>query len=566
MLWTDDIRVVVGLGKGFSFCHVSDDNCDIRTNYEWPGEEGPYRTNTVLQYDDDFENVKSWGHNALYLKPKRNKFNNDGRKRIVELFKLYLGNCSDKLKPKLPEPLTYKKAIADYLREMGKLIKETISKIWAGINFTENVLLVLTVPAEYSVTDKAIMRECIFNAGLISEKNSERLQFTTESEAVAIYCFCSGLREHILTKPGTNYMIVECADNTVEITTRKLLEENQLGEVTERTGDFCGSTFIDKKFIELLEREVGKSAVDLFSEKYYDQLQYLVQKFRQDVTLLFTGKNPDFSYEFDLANFTPALLRYATSPEKDLTEEKDWVIELDFNTVKSMFDPIIDRIIGMIHVQLNNSSGECSAIFLAGDFSQSKYLLKRVREEFGQSVENISVPNLSLAAVSRGATLYGKSLYESRNLKNMNNSKCVIVTRVLKYTFGIKVSPLCEYGDPLDRLTSDGRIHKFLRIVERKTEVTIGQEFIVENLIPICPDQTQMSFEIYYTNEQNAVYCDEPGMKLLGKLFINLPDEHLEINRSCLFYLSFGDMEIKARAFNQMNGQNYQTMFELDDY
>ena len=44
----------------------------------------------------------------------------------------------------------------------------------------ENVLLVLTVPAEYSENDKAIMRECAFKAELISDRNSGKLQFTTE--------------------------------------------------------------------------------------------------------------------------------------------------------------------------------------------------------------------------------------------------------------------------------------------------------------------------------------------------------------------------------------------------
>ena len=44
----------------------------------------------------------------------------------------------------------------------------------------ENVLFVLTIPAEYSENDKVIMRECAFKAGLISDKNSEKLQFTTE--------------------------------------------------------------------------------------------------------------------------------------------------------------------------------------------------------------------------------------------------------------------------------------------------------------------------------------------------------------------------------------------------
>ena len=60
------------------------------------------------------------------------------------------------------------------------MIKETIPQYWPGIDFMEHVLLVLTIPAEYSENDKVIMRECTFNAGLISDKCSEKLQFTTE--------------------------------------------------------------------------------------------------------------------------------------------------------------------------------------------------------------------------------------------------------------------------------------------------------------------------------------------------------------------------------------------------
>ena len=63
---------------------------------------------------------------------------------------------------------------------MIKLAKENVHKFWPGIDFMENVLIVLTIPAEYSENDKAIMRECTFNAGLISDKRSEKLQFTTE--------------------------------------------------------------------------------------------------------------------------------------------------------------------------------------------------------------------------------------------------------------------------------------------------------------------------------------------------------------------------------------------------
>lgn len=53
----------------------------------------------------------------------------------------------------------------------------------------ENILLIVTVPAEYSESDKAIMRECIFNAGLISDIHSEKLQFTTERKFNFVYVF-----------------------------------------------------------------------------------------------------------------------------------------------------------------------------------------------------------------------------------------------------------------------------------------------------------------------------------------------------------------------------------------
>ena len=51
------------------------------------------------------------------------------------------------------------------------------------LDYFKNVLLVLTVPAEFSEKSKAIMRLCSFNAGLIEENYSTNLQFTTERKS-----------------------------------------------------------------------------------------------------------------------------------------------------------------------------------------------------------------------------------------------------------------------------------------------------------------------------------------------------------------------------------------------
>ncbi|CAB5381358.1 unnamed protein product [Rhizophagus irregularis] len=219
----NNIRVVVGLDfgttyTGFAYCHVSDED-NICSNDSWNGDVGQLKTNTVLQYDNEYNNVKLWGAPALAKKKSRRtrKQKNSENNKPIELFKLHLGDLLDEFKPKLP--VDYKKAITDYLREIGKVIKETIDTRWPNIDYFENVLLVITVPAEFSDKAKAIMRICAFDAELIREKYSKNLQFTTEPEAAAIYCM-SNLEGHDLTQAGTNFMIVDCGGGTVDLTTR----------------------------------------------------------------------------------------------------------------------------------------------------------------------------------------------------------------------------------------------------------------------------------------------------------------------------------------------------------
>ncbi len=71
-----------------------------------------------------------------------------------------------------------------YLLKYFKLIKERIAERWQGLNFFENVLFVLTVPAEYPEKSIAIMRECAYHAGLLNEIYSTKLKFTTERENI----------------------------------------------------------------------------------------------------------------------------------------------------------------------------------------------------------------------------------------------------------------------------------------------------------------------------------------------------------------------------------------------
>ena len=77
----------------------------------------------------------------------------------------------------------------------------------------------------------------------------------------------------------------------------------------------------------------------------------------------------------------------------------------------------------MIKRQLGDIWKACSAMFLV--------------EEFCSQVKNISVLTQPLAAIAREAAIYGLSI--KSNLGNNDKLKCVISSRIFKYTYGVEV-------------------------------------------------------------------------------------------------------------------------------
>ncbi|RIA97905.1 hypothetical protein C1645_801499 [Glomus cerebriforme] len=548
----DDTRIVIGIDFGTTysgFAYANKVNPEIITNDTWPEQIGVLKTNTVLQYDEDFHLVDSWGSPAL---AKRQKKKDRGKNppKPVELFKLHLGNIPEDKKPILPPGLSYKKAITDYLREMGKLIKETVTMRWPNVDFMTQIKIVITVPAEFSEKSKSVMRECTYNAGLINDLHTKRLQFTTEPEAAAIYCMRT-LSEHFDNPVGTSFLIVDCGGGTVDLTRRKVVSRNKLGETTERTGGFCGGAYVDQEFIKFLETKVGENAIDLLRRKNYNQFQYMIQEFCRHVKLLFNGEKTSYKpYDFDLDDVCPAIKQLVTGSYKDKLDDADWSIELSYRDVKEMFDPVINKIINLIKEQLNSTKDRCAAMFLVGGFSESKYLQTRVKQEFRQRVPNISVPKQPMAAIVRGAVDYGL------------NTK-VIKSRVLKYTYGTKTSPLWQSGDPKHRKEKDGRIYKFYTLAEKGRHVDVDEE-VSHSFSVARADQRSMDMDIYVSRNSSVKYCDEEGVELLGNFSVQMQDTHLGINRSVLYTLRFGEMEIRATAKNKQSNEEYHTSFRLE--
>jgi hypothetical protein len=116
-------------------------------------------------------------------------------------------------------------------------------------------------------------------------------------------------------------------------------------------------------------------------------------------------------------------------------------------------------------------------------------------------------------------------------------------------------------GDPIERKIRDGCIDRFHCIAKRGILVNVNEEFTTF-FTSLSPMQTRVCFRIYYTKEYNVKYCDEPGMKLLGKLTIYLPG--LGSLDKLLFGFTFGQMEIAITVMNTTNRQHCKTKFDID--
>ncbi|CAG8510130.1 9845_t:CDS:2 [Racocetra persica] len=339
-------------------------------------------------------------------------------------------NASDNLY--LPPNLDYKKAISDYLNQMKRVIEVTLDKRWPGLKLSQ-VLFVLCVPAKWRSYSKAIMRDCAYKAGLLNESIASRLLFITESEAAAIYCL-SVIKEHKLTVGGwylnltwslfpDTFLVVDCGGGIVDLTMRTLLPGNKLKKETVETGNICGSTYVDQGFLHFMGSTVGFTALQRLRSYAYGDLQKLVHRFFIEIVKLpFTGDPDEFeTIELDLERDCPSLIKYITGAERINLEYNEWIIELEFETVKKMFDPVIGKIIELINNQLLDLTikpvkRKCKAMFLVGGFSESPYLRKRVREMFQESVPIIAFPRQPVTAVVRGAVKYGLDMGQVESL------------------------------------------------------------------------------------------------------------------------------------------------------
>ena len=254
---------------------------------------------------------------------------------------------------------------------------------------------VLTVPAIWSDAAKSKVEDAAIRAGM---KNEHHLQLLSEPESAAVYTLKSLGDAHSPFKVQDRLVVCDAGGGTVDLIAyeiKQIAPRLSVAECTAGTGDFCGSTFIDREFEKLFKQRMGT---------HYDNISFVN---RQQTVKNFEGTKAAFRDDPGQATF------YVNVPTVGTLEQARVYggnFEITQDEMRSLFDPIIDQIVNLINAQVSKvseSSYSVGSILLVGGFGESEYLYKRINSWASQWAIQVIQPRDASTSIVRGAVMRG---------------------------------------------------------------------------------------------------------------------------------------------------------------
>jgi hypothetical protein len=186
-----------------------------------------------------------------------------------------------------------------------------------------------------------------------------------------------------------------------------------------------------------------------------------------------------------------------------------------------MFDPIVDQVLALIDGQLKripDVSSEKIKLFLVGGFGQSKYLEKRIREEFDDTnrVKMLFVPSDGGLSITRGAVLYG-----------LNPD--LITHRVCRRSYGVRCNRSFREGIDKEEYRIKGRDNKMRCknrmdfFVNKNTQIK-SSHFVERDYYAFYPDNPNSVLYAYDKDGNPPDYVTDDGIVKVSKLNIIMPE------------------------------------------
>ncbi|TLS30837.1 hypothetical protein PpBr36_03535 [Pyricularia pennisetigena] len=429
------VRLIIGLDFGTTFsaiCFATNNTTDlnqIHTFTAWPGsceQEGEHHVKTPSRIAYAKENPSNDEDEGL--NSDATGYEVEAGCRSYSWFKLLLDGdalSSEYDDPELklaqseglmclPEDKSAKDVTTDYLRGLYQTCQERLNRKFGHGRLASQlrypVDVWLTVPATWSDKAKLLTQTAAKDAGFASQPG-DRMFLIPEPEAAALAALKSSLLEvDDLIQVGDHVLICDCGGGTVDITTYNILSTKptlKLEELLLGIGAKCGSTTIDRNLHKLMAARFGNAFKSLDERRTGLGSQFMssFENIKKGFSLARAKKRPN-RVPLKMRD-VPAEAIASSHYDSDLD-----VVLLSTDDMKSLFDPVVEKIRGLLTDQIINAEKHVKdqkvKVVLVGGFASSPYLCERLEVFLEDRGATLSAPMKDAwSAIARGAVIRG---------------------------------------------------------------------------------------------------------------------------------------------------------------
>lgn len=565
--------------SGYAFSFLKENGKDsVYMNREWLNEQGTRTSKTptclLLKPDLSFE---SFGYQAIEKYADLQDKSNEQQYYFFQHFKMALHSDENvnaqatitAVNGKSVKAMTVFSHSMKYLKDEAlKVICQRTGDVQFNVN---DIQWVLTVPAIWTPVAKQFMREAAYEAGLGSSKNPEQIMIALEPEAAAISCLEKNLSDFkseagtsslscILGQPNSHYMVVDIGGGTLDVTVHAIQSDGSIKEVHKVTGGPYGGIKVNQEFEKLLEELFGKTNLQNYRQNYCSDWLSLMNDFeakkRGDRILekdaMINIRLPRSFATLANASGRSALERHGRG---NIKLKNDEYLSLSSEMMQKLFRPTLQRIKDHLKGLLQQPKlSKVKTVLLVGGFADSALLQKEAKSTYSSRRIRVLIPNHASIAVVQGAALFGKK-------------PTTIAERVVSITYGAGCSRDFIYGEHPEekKFVADG-IEKckdiFNLFVRENTSVRIGQKF-TSTYTPLHASDRNIKFDFFSSDNPDAKYTTDPGMKNLGSVMVVSPDTWKGKDREIVVSMYFGGTEITAAAYDVTSGNSAETKIDF---
>ncbi|KAK3293689.1 uncharacterized protein B0H64DRAFT_218475 [Chaetomium fimeti] len=413
-------NVIVGVHFGViqtavSFALATDVAVEEAVISTWPAGRGTKIQSTVPSHvyygpAEPTRTIVGWGHEVEdavaptgYTKPGVHK---------SAWFLLGLTNPQsyhkDLTAPAPPTGKSHVDVVTDYLSELREAIYVVLRSLFDMEKI--HIRWWFAIPPVWNGMGEAPLRDSAHGAGFVRRDRDDQIFIITEPAAHLFQCFKANLFN---PKPSDAFLVVVAGGATVDLGAYKATRGHPF--VTERltaaTGDACGSTALNRNFSTMLQERVGMLKLPKGSKVAARTYAKGMVDFNSRIKHTFSGDGSTWAVQVGLE---------ADFPDAGIDRESG-CMSVTNEVMLSFYDPVVNVVIELISDQLatvarHHPTTRVKTILLAGEFSMSEYLVKKVKLRFETTSVNafgaafdvaVVKPSDGLTDIARGAVRAG---------------------------------------------------------------------------------------------------------------------------------------------------------------